>query len=148
MIIDSKDSREVLGLVDEYCAARRHPSLPPFTVHTHTYKNWCGTPHSAKAGCYAIYTEDGRLIYIGKASVKSCVGNRIDCHLTQEKGADPDETHRWYRRAPRLVQIIEVTEPFEAPSLEEFLQSRWPGYDQLVRNPYADRMAAAKRQAA
>jgi len=138
-IIDSDNSREVLRLMDDYCATRRHPSLPPFTVHAHTYKSWCGTAHSAKAGCYVLYTEDGRLIYIGKASKDSCVGVRLDKHLSL--GATPAVDHRWQGRAPRLVHIIEVTEPFEAPSLEEYLQARFPNYDKLWRNPNVGKAA-------
>jgi hypothetical protein len=48
-LVDSNDSREVLRLVDEYCSTQRHPSLPKFTIHSHTHESWRNTPCTARA---------------------------------------------------------------------------------------------------
>ena len=129
-LVDSADSRGVLRLVEEYCSTQRPLSLPKFTIHSHTHKSWRHTPCSAKAGCYALYAEDGSLIYIGKASHGAWIGRRLSIHFDPIRDGVP-EGHRWSGRAPRFVHIIEVVEPFEAPSLEEYLQSRWQNYKLL-----------------
>jgi hypothetical protein len=129
-LVDSADSREVLRLVEEYCSTQRPPSFPQFTIHSHTHESWRQAPCGAKAGCYALYAEDGRLIYIGKASHGATIGRRLGVHLDNIRNAVPGG-HRWSGRAPRFVHIIEVVEPFEAPSLEEYLQSRWSNYHLL-----------------
>lgn len=129
-LVDSADSREVLRLVEEYCSTQRPLSLPQFTIHSHTHESWQRAPCSAKAGCYALYAEDGRLIYIGKASLGASIGSRLRVHLDPIRHEVP-EGHRWTGRPPRFVHIIEVIEPFEAPSLEEYVQSRWWNYKLL-----------------
>ena len=129
-LVNSADSREVLRLVEEYCSTQRPLSLPQFTIHSHTHESWRHAPCSAKPGCYALYAEDGSLIYIGKASQWAQIRNRLRAHLDPIKDGVP-EGHRWSGRAPRFVHIIEVGEPFEAPSLEEYLQARWRNYNLL-----------------
>lgn len=111
----SADAKEVRRLVEEYCSKQRHPSLPEFTIHGHhTLESWWQTPFSAKAGCYAIYGQDGVLLYIGKASLNASTGSRLAAHLRHISPA-------WAQNPPHYVDIIEVSEAFEAPSLEEFL---------------------------
>jgi excinuclease UvrABC nuclease subunit len=131
MDINSENSRELLQqLVEQYCSTQRHPSLPPFTIQAYTHESWRQAPCRAKAGCYALYAEGQRLIYIGKASHGASIGTRLGVHLDKiRNGVSKD--HRWFEREPRFVDIIEVVEPFEAPSLEEYLQSRWLGYNDL-----------------
>ena len=129
-LVDSPNSREVLRLVEEYCSTQRPHSFPQFTVHSHTHESWRPAPCIAKAGCYALYAGDGRLIYIGKASQGASIGSRLGSHLNKIWNGVP-EGHRWRGREPRFVHIIEVNEPFEAPSLEEYLQSRWSKYNDL-----------------
>ncbi|MGH7096207.1 MAG: GIY-YIG nuclease family protein [Stellaceae bacterium] len=66
---------------------------------------------SSKPGCYALYYDDGDLLYIGKSS--NAVGFRLWNHFKQSKA-------NWVMSVS-FVQIVEVQEPFEAPSLEEYL---------------------------
>ena len=54
-------------------------------------------------------------MYDGKASLKATMGSRPAVH--ERSGHD-----KW--NDAKFVQMIEVVEPFEAPSLEEFLLSR------------------------
>lgn len=103
--------------VHEYCHRYRRSDLPPFIVHPlHTKENWNGTLASLKPGCYGIYRQhqdDGALAYIGKASLTATIGGRLANHFTYRRP-------KWLP-AMAFVQMVEVSEPFEAPSLEEWL---------------------------
>ena len=105
--------------LDEYSRTYRHPNQRAFCVHgpfkIERYKKgtWEGMEISYKPGCYAIFSENGELLYIGKASAGRKVGDRL---------------WRFSRKNPpswlpdiALAQIVEVQQPFEAPSLEEYL---------------------------
>ena len=101
--------------VATYCATWRNPALEPFTVHPVAGPTaWWGTPESARPGCYAAYGADGDLLYVGKASWRASVGGRLAYH-------DRREPRAGWRRLAAHVQLVTVSEAFEAPSLEEFL---------------------------
>jgi hypothetical protein len=96
--------------VVEYFSRHR---LSEFKVHDHDIKSWEGTEASYKPGCYAISPEGGNLLYyIGKASLGATVGSR----LVRFRYKPPT-----WLPVPAFVQVVEVSEAFEAPSLEEFL---------------------------
>lgn len=98
-----------------YCEKYRNPQLPPFIVcNVHTMKSWWGTPEAAKPGCYVFYSETGEVLYIGKASLSMDVGARLWAH-------DHSSPRASWRDLATFVQFVTVSEPFEAPSLEEFL---------------------------
>lgn len=59
-----------------------------------------------------LYSMQGEVLYIGKASNTKSVGSRLVRFRY---------TPVTWQPAPAFTQIIEVSEPFEAPSLEEFL---------------------------
>lgn len=107
---DMTGIEEFRRLVAEYCRRFCHS----FVVHDlHTRESWAPMPVSDKPGCYALYTATGQLLYIGKASNSRKIGHRLYHHLTQSQAA-------WVPSVS-FVQIVEVSEPFEAPSLEEYL---------------------------
>jgi hypothetical protein len=113
MIPNSLDVSRLQACVDHYCAHHRHPDRAKFIAHdVHTMTSWEGTAISYKAGCYALYSGAGELLYIGKASNSKSVESRLVRSRYNPVTWDP---------APAFVQIVEVSEPFEAPSLEEFL---------------------------
>ena len=112
--VQSDSSAEVRRIVNEYCQTQRHPSLPPFVVHSHNLTSWWGTPPSAGPGCYAIYGSDGALLYIGKASLNASTGSRLAAHLRHVRPS-------WIATPPTYVDIITVAFAFESPSLEEYL---------------------------
>jgi Predicted 3'-5' exonuclease related to the exonuclease domain of PolB len=112
-IIPGTQAEKLTRNVEEYCKRYRHPLLENFKVHSHHLESWWHTDVSSRCGCYAIYTESGELLYIGKASNSASVGSRLAAHL---RHVDPA-----WMPAPAFVQIVEVCEPFEAPSLEEYL---------------------------
>lgn len=108
--------RELSELVAEYSTEYRNSTLPAFTVcEPQPWKGWWGSQNSKKQGCYVIYSSLGEPMYIGKASLKATMGSRLAAH---ERSRD----ERWSDAAQ--VQMVIVGEPFEAPSLEEFLLSR------------------------
>ena len=106
--------------VQTYCATYRHPNLGSFkvsemyTMSKEAGRSWEGTDVSYRHGCYLIYSESGELLYIGKASLTtSNIGRRLWVHLHKPRPS-------WVPPAA-FVQIVEVGQPFEAASLEEFL---------------------------
>lgn len=110
---DLSASEHIKSFVGEYCATQRHPNLQPFIVHgLYTLQSWCGTKPSYRPGCYVIYGEGGHALYIGKASLNASTGSRLAAHLRHIRPT-------W--ETPQSVHIIEVLEPFESPSLEEYL---------------------------
>jgi hypothetical protein len=110
--------RTQAGLVRLYCEKHRNPHLPPFIIHKpHDMKSWYATPESSKQGCYVFYSKDGEVLYVGKASLSASMGSRLAAHDRRIPRS------QWRERAA-FVQFVSVTEPFEAPSLEEFLIER------------------------
>jgi hypothetical protein len=108
----SPDAIKLAAAVDRYCALYRHPDLPKFIIHDFDLKTWEGADVSYKPGCYAVYSAVGVLLVLGKASLSKSVGTRLVRFRHRPVAWEP---------SPALVQIIEVTEAFEAPSLEEYL---------------------------
>jgi excinuclease UvrABC nuclease subunit len=131
----ARDQEEIRRLVDKYCMTQRNPSLPKFTIHAHTHtpNKWRTSPEAAKAGCYVFYDESGVLRYIGKASMGATIRSRIDVHMAH---AARDPKHRFRKWPPANIDIIEVVEPFEAPSLEEYLQMNISDYNIRMSDTY------------
>ncbi|MGI4769880.1 MAG: hypothetical protein ACRYGP_33030, partial [Janthinobacterium lividum] len=101
--------------VDAYHATRRHPDLPTFTIHpAQGVQAWWGSPESARPGCYVYFDAAGQILYVGKASMGASLGSRMAAH-------DHAEPRAWWRDAADFVVLVTVAEPFEAPSLEEYL---------------------------
>ena len=81
-------------------------------------------PDHAATGCYAIYSKDEELLYIGKASLNHTLGGRLDSHFMGVRSPAPGRTkdNKWETLPPpKYIRTIRVREPFEAPSLEEYL---------------------------
>ncbi len=107
--------------VEAYCATRRHPDLSAFTVHpAQGVQAWWGSPESAGPGCYA---------YTSTPPATSSTSARPPWAPASEAGWRPTTTRRpraWWRDAAAFVVLVTVAEPFEAPSLEEYLIDRTP----------------------
>ena len=73
---------------------------------------------------YLIYSDTFELLYVGKASMGSCLGKRLYTYF----GAAQECVlkHTTWTQSPRFMLTIAVPEsmPFEAPALEEFLIGR------------------------
>lgn len=78
MMLESADTHRLQDCVERYGARHRHPDRPRFIIHdAYTMTSWEGTEVSYKAGCYAIYSGAGELLYVGKASNTKSAGSRI-----------------------------------------------------------------------
>ena len=70
-----------------------------------------------------IYTDSFDLLYIGKASMNRCLGERL--YERFGGGAACIPTEEWLQSARFVVTIaVPKTMPFEAPAVEEFLIRR------------------------
>ncbi len=77
-------------------------------------------------GCYLFYSEDGRLLYTGKASMKNTLGGRVASWFNPPSSATPAvlrHLDRWPILLPqaRSIRTIKVSFAHKAPSLKEFL---------------------------
>ena len=99
--------------VATYCDEWRNPSLPPFKIYSHSYTSWHKQIEAGGPGCYAAYAADGTLLYVGKASYRKRIGDRLFVHFEVTKPA-------WVKHVAHIL-FVPVTQPFEAPSLEEYL---------------------------
>jgi excinuclease UvrABC nuclease subunit len=114
-LFEDAEVRVFTQKVMEYHDTYRHPRLPPLKVEDlYDLKSWAGKPPSYRPGCYAIFSISGSLLYIGKASHAASVGSRLAAHLRKIR---PE----WIPLGLGHILIVTVDEPFEAPSLEEFL---------------------------
>lgn len=116
--MNSSDRQDIARLVALYCSDERNPTLPAFTIHPHTPESWRETKECGTPGCYVGYLADGSLRYIGKASQHSVIGTRLWTHLRAKTHFE----HVLY------LDII-PTRAFEAPSLEEYLQTNIQDYN-------------------
>lgn len=82
-------------------------------------------PFAKKTGIYAIFDKDEELLYIGKASNQSSIGARLSTYFEndEEGKCHPVDSKESWGGNPRIIISVSVNEPFEAPSLEEFLIS-------------------------
>ncbi len=117
---DMSGSERLRQWIEEYCASERHPALSRFSVHGPLTYNELWNPASPKflerPGCYAIYGSGGELRYIGMSVTN--VGSRIASHFS-----GPTQRAEFWANGPSatFVEVIEVINPWEAPSLEEYL---------------------------
>jgi len=126
---------KVSAAIAAYSSKYRAPGLPHIEVsnpvalfpdapqqielgaHTTWKDPW---PFATRPGVYIMYSSSLDLIYIGKASMKRCIGQRLyeyfgdgpECIIKKEKLG-----------SARVVVIAAVPKdmPFEAPALEEYL---------------------------
>ncbi len=118
------DMKALTEAVHEYEQTCRNPDLPAFEISPvyDTQTNWdTGYPFGDRAGCYAFFDANKKLVYIGKASLSHILGRRIDSYFLRS-GSSPSAVlkHQW-ESPPRYIVSIAVSKPYEAPSLEEFL---------------------------
>lgn len=121
------DSRKVQQAVDDYC--RKYAIDPPFPLSApyHLAREWKSTtiPHAERCGCYFFYDKEGSLLYIGKVSLSHTLGRRTTSYFRwDDKAAAPVPKHTGWKPPPVWLQTLCVNEPYEAPSLEEYLIDR------------------------
>lgn len=120
MISTERFKEQVSAYCKLYCIAPVFPISCPWDIEVGYQRN-LQFPDAGAAGCYAIYSEDGDLLYIGKASVKNTLGRRLDTYFMGVRSPTPGGPKGNWKSPPKYIQTIRVNEPFEAPSLEEYL---------------------------
>lgn len=100
-----------------------YPSLPApsnFRAKLTWANPW---PFGDRAGVYMIYCESLEIMYIGKASMNRCLGNRLYEYFGG--GSACTAKADWLEPARFVINIAVPREmPFEAPAIEEFLIKR------------------------
>lgn len=83
-------------------------------------------PFASRAGVYLIFDEKLDLLYVGKASLSSSLGERLCNYFRIDRDRGCCIRHDGWKKTPRYVATIAVPEDmrFEAPALEEFLITR------------------------
>lgn len=83
-------------------------------------------PNAERAGVYFFFDERLNLLYVGKASMSNCLGNRLGAYFKyEEDGKTCRVIHEWSANLKYLATVAVPPEmPYEAPALEEFLISR------------------------
>jgi hypothetical protein len=78
-------------------------------------------PFDKNPGVYLLYGEDFELLYIGKTSMRRCLGERLYDHFGGDGGAcAPRE--EWLKSVRFVINVAVPKElSFEAPAIEEFL---------------------------
>ncbi|MBT5187763.1 MAG: hypothetical protein HOH19_14985 [Kordiimonadaceae bacterium] len=124
-------------MVECYCLAYRNPKLEPLKISKIYYlenkwnEQW---PNADSAGVYAIFGKSG-LLYIGKASLKNSIGNRLADYF--EQGNDGNnfakKKHNW-SDDPTYFVTIATRLSWEAPALEEFLILQAKPVDNTIGN--------------
>lgn len=97
------------------------PSFPVSGVYELSTDNWRRTtfPFATAAGCYLFYSGDRQLLYVGKVSLTHSIGARVASYFRSLPELAP--VHSGWSMPPRYLQVVRVNEPYEAPSLEEYL---------------------------
>jgi len=130
--------KDLAGALSTYCESYRKEGLPPlalsplydlFPAETNQSKNvgsswpdsWINTD---LAGVYAFLDNDLNVLYIGKVSMKSSLGSRLNKYCKYDNDRQCKLVDSW-KGNPRYVVTIPVSDNmrFEAPALEEFLIS-------------------------
>lgn len=122
----------------EYVTRYRRPELPPlefktpldlypskpspagFTPQLTWEHPW---PFGDRAGVSLLYDDNLELLYIGKASMNRCLGNRLYEYFGSGPTCAPKA--EWLKPVRYVLNIaVPADLPFEAPAIEEFLIRR------------------------
>ncbi|WP_146107596.1 GIY-YIG nuclease family protein [Porphyrobacter sp. HT-58-2] len=71
-------------------------------------------------GCYFLFDANDKLLYAGKASMRSSIGARVDAHFSWD-GEELRPVNSAWRSAPVYLRTVVVSNPWEAASLEEYI---------------------------
>ena len=128
MTAGSNELGSVLEKIKDYCY-QYHVSLPNHADQLHNIddlfeqnQQW---PHAECQGVYCIFSDEGKLLYVGKASMTGTIGSRLSCHFWKTKAPNKkyefDGTVEGWGGHPSKLFVRVTSESWEAPSLEEFL---------------------------
>jgi hypothetical protein len=129
---------QVEQAIKQYQATYRREGFPALTVgglyalfpdeaeNVDVAHQWDDSwPNSDEAGVYLIFGANGRLLYIGKASMNHYIGGRLSNHFGRDKltkGCRVFHQDGWSER-PMYIATVAVPHhmKFEASALEEYL---------------------------
>jgi hypothetical protein len=89
-------------------------------------------PNSREAGVYVITDESLEVLYIGKASNKSSIGSRLGTYFRNDRKTGLCEVIHSWKKPPQYIYTIVAKNPFQAPSLEEYLIHKCDPTDNTV----------------
>jgi hypothetical protein len=121
---EPRSQNELRQAVQTYCD--RYGIEPAFELSAlyHLENDWRGQqiPNALGCGCYVFYDSAMELLYIGKVSLNHTLGRRVASYfMWNDETTSLDMKHQHWTRPPAYLQTIKVNEPYEAPSLEEYL---------------------------
>ncbi len=110
----------VAAYCDKYCITPRFEISDVFDIKNTEHWARPTWPSHDRAGCYAIYSASGDLLYIGESGR---LEYRLDNWFTQDETGQHGVHHadHGWSKEPCLVQTIPVNEPWEHRSLELYL---------------------------
>jgi hypothetical protein len=95
-------------------------------------------PNAQYAGCYCLYDAMDVLLYVGKASLGSTMGIRLEDHLAKINEAKNVRKGKAWVRDVRWVLTVRVKHAKEAPSLEEHLITKLKPLHNSIKGVIAD----------
>ncbi len=80
-------------------------------------------PSSKMPGVYVFLGDQEEVLYVGKASCKQCMGNRLGAHFCYAADKKRGQAKTRFFQDVRYIAVVPVPvgRAFEAPALEEFL---------------------------
>lgn len=128
---------DALETIDYYIKTYRKPNLPQLDISglydlfpgemnkldVQVSEFWPESyPYGDRKGIYLVLNEQLKLLYVGKASLGSCIGNRLNSYFGYDENKKCKLKHSTWSERPRFLMTIAVPIDlgFEAPALEEF----------------------------
>jgi hypothetical protein len=110
--------------VDRYCTL--HSIIPAFEISPladiqQLYRDKAPFPFQDDAGCYLLWSATTELLYVGKVSLRHNIYSRLKTYFRWDEDRTMILPTGHWTSAPTFVQVIKVKEPYQAPSLEEYL---------------------------
>jgi hypothetical protein len=115
--------------IEVYC--KLHAISPTFPLSEPDeiqalYKENRPFPYHLGTGCYMFYDQSGVLLYVGKVSGSNSMSSRLAGYFRWGKNEVGKRSHvvpfhSGWTSVPVWVQVVRVHEPYQAPSLEEYL---------------------------
>ena len=108
--------------VEAYC--KKYSISPSFQLSKfedidQLYTSGAQWPFGSVAGCYAFFSEEQHLLYVGKAA--AAIARRTGSYFRwDETRTFISPIGNWTKR-PKYLLTVKVNEPYEAPSLEAYL---------------------------
>jgi len=113
---------EIRSKVEEYCA--QYAINPAFAISPladvhQLYVEKREWPFGSVAGCYAFFSSERELLYVGKAD--TAIASRTGTYFRWNEDRTSVTPQGIWTKPPTFLQAIKVHKSYKAPSLEAFL---------------------------